>query len=169
MELPTKIEPETTDLPTTLQWRLERKSHGRLDCVDARGQRHADVDVLRAFPISAPNDAVALIAADGSELVWIETLTVIDPAVRAMLEAELASREFLPVIRSIESVSDGEPTEWHVITDRGATRFKVAHADDILCQSDSGAFITDTIGVRYRIPNAMDLDPDSRRRFEKSL
>jgi len=169
MTIPAKIERETTAWPATLQWRLERKSHGRLDCIDALGQRHIDIDVLRAFPISAPDDAVALVAADGSELVWIETLTLIDPAVRALLEAELASREFLPAIRSIESVSDGEPTEWHVTTDRGATRFKVAHADDILRQSDFSALITDIYGVRYRIPNVLDLDPSSRRRFEKSL
>ncbi|MFN9369066.1 MAG: DUF1854 domain-containing protein, partial [Planctomycetia bacterium] len=112
-------------------WILERHPHGRLVFVSAAGQRHDAVDLLRAFPITDPTGPVAVVAGDGAELAWIAALSAVPPALRSMLEAELAEREFLPVIERIEAVSDGEPAEWTVVTDRGRQRFKVAAADDI--------------------------------------
>ena len=73
------------------------------------------------------------------------------------------------MIERIEAVSDSEPAEWSVETDRGLRRFTVAHADDILRLPDSGAVITDTYGVRYTIPSVARLDSHSRRLFEKAL
>jgi hypothetical protein len=52
-------------------WRVERASHGRLDFIDTAGQRYGDVDVLRAFPVSAPAGPVVIVASDGAELAWI--------------------------------------------------------------------------------------------------
>jgi hypothetical protein len=150
-------------------WALERHPHGRLVLVDARGRRHTDVDVLRAFPVTAPRGPVAIVAPDGGELAWIESLAEVDPPLRTILEAVLAEREFLPVIRRIEAVSDAEPAEWTVLTDRGPHRFKVGHADDIVRQLDGVAFITDTFGVRYLIPSVDALDGGSRRLLEKML
>ena len=112
-------------------WRIERHDHGRLDFVDAHGMRHNDVDVLRAFPVTAAAGPVAIIAADGGELAWVESLADQPAELRTLLERELAQREFLPVIERIEAVSDSEPSEWSVITDRGRHRFKVSHVDDI--------------------------------------
>ena len=148
-------------------WRIERHDHGRLDLVDAHGVRHHDVDVLRAFPVTAASGPVAIIAADGGELAWVESLADQPGELRTLLERELAQREFLPVIEQIEAVSDTEPSEWTVVTDRGRHRFKVAHADDVARQTDGGVFITDTFGMRYRIPNESSLDAVSRRLLDK--
>ena len=148
-------------------WRLERASHGRLDLVDAAGRRHADVDVLRAFPVSAPAGPVAIVADDGTELAWVDALSDLGPSLRDLLERELAQREFLPVIERIETVLDGEPTEWSVFTDRGPRRFQVAHTDDIAYRTDGSAFITDTVGVRYHIPRVSQLDARSRRLLDR--
>jgi len=82
-------------------WRLERAAHGRLDLIDAAGHRHIDVDVLRGFPVSAPAGPVAIVAADGDELAWIDSLSDLDPSLRELLEKELSQREFLPVIERI--------------------------------------------------------------------
>ena len=150
-------------------WTLERHAHGRLVLVDAGGTRHDDVDVLRAFPVSAPQGPVAIVAADGGELAWIESLAGLAPPLRTILEEELAEREFLPVIERIIAVSDSEPAEWTVATNRGPSRFKVGHVDDILREPDGAAFITDTFGVRYRIPDVESLDATSRRLLEKML
>ena len=148
-------------------WRIERHDHGRLDFVDAHGMRHNDVDVLRAFPVTAAAGPVAIIAADGGELAWVESLADQPAELRTLLERELAQREFLPVIERIEAVSDSEPSEWSVITDRGRHRFKVSHVDDIARQADGGVFITDTFGMRYRIPRESSLDATSRRLLDK--
>jgi hypothetical protein len=148
-------------------WVLERHAHGRLAFVSAAGQRHDAVDVLRAFPITDPAGPVAVVAGDGAELAWIPALAEVPPALRSMLEAELAQREFLPRIERIEAVSDGEPAEWKVVTDRGPQRVKVAAVDDITSDEAGGAFVTDTFGVRYRITSVAALDARSRRLFEK--
>jgi hypothetical protein len=148
-------------------WKLERHPHGRLDFVDTQGQRHANVDVLRAFPVSDPAGPAAIVAADGGELAWIESLSTVAAPLRTILETELAQREFLPRIERIEAVSDGEPAEWTVLTDRGPHRFKVAHADDFVAQPDGGAFVTDTFGMRYAIPSVAALDLRSRRLLER--
>jgi hypothetical protein len=157
----------TSSAPSPEGWRIERHDHGRLDLVDTHGRRHHDVDVLRAFPVTAPAGPVAIIAADGGELAWVESLADQPPELRTLLERELAQREFLPVIERIEAVSDAEPSEWTVATDRGHHRFKVAHADDVARQPDGGVFITDTFGMRYRIPRESMLDATSRRLLDK--
>lgn len=144
-------------------WVLERHAHGRLVFHDAAGRRHEGVDVLRAFPVSAADGPVAIVAADGGELAWIDALAAIGPPLRPLLERELAEREFLPVIERVATISDGEPAEWSVQTDRGPHRFKVSHADDVVRQADGVVFITDTDGVRYLVPSFDALDAESRR------
>lgn len=148
-------------------WRLERRGHGRLDLVDTHGRRHHDVDVVRAFPVTAPAGPVAIVAADGGELAWMESLAGLPAPLEALLVGELAQREFLPVIERIDSVSEAEPSEWSVITDRGPHRFRVAHADDVARQPDGSVFVTDTFGMRYRIPRVAALDSTSRRLLDK--
>jgi hypothetical protein len=151
-----------------IEWRLEKKPHGRLDFLDSQGKRHDDVDVLRAFPVSDPTGPVAIVGDNDVELAWVESLAGVEPGLRSLLEEELARREFMPVIERIETVSDGEPAEWSVVTDRGAHRFKVGHADDILRLPDGSAVISDTFGLRYAIPSLARLDARSRRFFERA-
>jgi len=117
-------------------WRLERHVHGRLDFVAADGSRQTNVDVLRAFPVTAAAGPVAIVAGAGGELAWIDALAEEPADLRALLESH---------------------------------RFKVDSADDIAHQPDGGAFVSDTHGVRYRIPNVDALDGRSRRLFEKML
>jgi len=159
--------PAITSAESLDGWLIERHPHGRLDLVDAHGRRHRDVDVLRAFPVTAATGPVAIIAADGGELAWVQSLASLPAGLQALLDRELAQREFLPVIERIESISDTEPTEWAVVTDRGGHRFKVAHTDDVARRADGSVFITDTFGMRYRVPEVAALDLHSRRLLEK--
>lgn len=148
-------------------WVLERHAHGRLVFIAADGGRHDDVDVLRAFPVTAAQGPVAIVGADGGELAWIDALAAVAEPLRTILEQELAEREFLPVVERIEAIADSEPAEWTVTTDRGPHRFKVAHADDVVRQPDGAVFITDTDGVRYRVPRFDALDAESRRLLDR--
>lgn len=156
-------------LPTADGWTLERHADGRIDFIDAQGRRHENVDVLRAFPVSAPRGQVAIVAATGGELAWIEELAAVEPTLRRLLEGELAVRELVPVIERIDTVSDGEPAEWWVVTDRGPRSFRVRHADDIARPDDGSATITDTVGMRYVIPDLSKLPARERRLFEKMI
>lgn len=150
-------------------WRLERQADGRLEFIDALGRRHANVDVVRGFPVTAPAGPVAVVAASGDELAWIESVAAAAEPLRGLLEEELARREFLPVIERIESIVLGEPAAWSVVTDRGPHRFQVAHADDVVRDADGGAVVTDTFGLRYRIRDEGALDGRSRRLLERTL
>lgn len=150
-------------------WRLERRPHGRVDLVAADGTVHADVDVVRAFPLSAPDGAVAIVAPDGAELVWVESLERTPEPLRGLILAELSAREFLPVIARIEAISDTDPAEWSVVTDRGPRRFAVSGPDDVERLPDSSALVVDTSGVRYRIPSIDALDDRSRRLLDDTM
>ncbi len=152
---------------TAPAWRLDRRPDGRLDLVDAAGVVHADVDVLRAFPLSDPEGAVAIVGADGAELAWIEQRSSLPADERRLVEAELAVRDFLPVIESVESVTEGEPTHWQVRTDRGPRQFTTANADAIDRRRDGSIVITDTHGIRFLVRDRSGLDARSRRLIDK--
>jgi hypothetical protein len=149
--------------------RLEQTIHGRLQFTGTDGVTHSNVDIVRAFPISAPQAAVSILSADGAELAWIEPLEAAPESLRATVERELASRDFLPVIERIESISAGEPTGWSVVTDRGRRRFTVAHADDILRAKDDSVMVTDTDGVRYHIPSLAKLPVRERHLIDRAM
>ncbi len=149
-------------------WQLVRRDDGGLDFLAADGTRHEDVEVRRGFPFSAPREGIAIISAGGSELVWIESLESVDRRLAALLEEVLSHREFMPVIDRIVSVSEGRPAEWNVVTDRGPHRFSVAHPDDVSRQSDGGLVLTDTDGIRYRIPASAARDLRNRRLLDQA-
>ena len=150
-------------------WRLVPRPHGHVDFVDGAGTVHCDVDVLRAFPVTAPQGPVAIVAADGTELAWLEALDDVPEPLRGSIVAELSTREFLPVIGRIEAISDDDPPVWSVATDRGQRRFAVASSDDIDRLPDRSAFVVDATGVRYRIADLDALDPRSRQLLEKTM
>ena len=82
---------------------------------------------------------------------------------------QLSSREFLPVIDRIEAISDSDPAEWTVLTDRGPRRFQVATPDDVERLADGSAFVVDGSGVRYRIAAIAALDFHSRRLLDRTM
>lgn len=155
--------------PIGTDWRLEERADNGIDLRAADGTLHEDVDIRRGFPLSAPRQGVAVLAADGSELAWIESLDALAPATAAQIEGLLAAREFVPVIERIEGILEGRPAEWSVVTDRGPCRFQVAHPDDIARQVDGGLSVTDTSGIRYRVPDPGRLDARSRRLLDRLL
>jgi hypothetical protein len=155
----------------TASFGLSHDPFGRLMLIDADGVRHVGVDPIRAFPLSMPERFISLCDEHGHEIVCVDHLSDLPPNVRCVLEAELAEREFVPVIARIVRVTgDGGPaSEWSVETDRGATRFTVDGEDDIRTLSPTRAIITDSSGVRYLVADSRALDGASRRVLERFL
>lgn len=147
-------------------WQLERRPEGGLEFMSADGRRHTDVELRRAFPLSAPETGLAVVSAQGVELAWVDSLAAVGEGLRRFLHEELGRREFMPVIERIDSISETQPAEWAVVTDRGSHRFTVAHPDDV-ARRPEGTFVTDTDGIRYRIAAETALDPRSRRILER--
>ena len=89
----------------TVDYQLSRDTHGRLVFTAADGQRVEGVVPVRAFPITAPDDGIALVDPHGHELAWIPRLEQLPRALAEIVAEELAGREFMPVISRIISVS----------------------------------------------------------------
>ena len=149
---------------------LARDAHGRLLLRDAEGHEHAGVHAVRAFPLSDPDGAVSLVGAEGRELAWVERPTTLDAPTRALIDEELARREFAPVIEQLLDVSTfATPSEWTVRTDRGEARFVLKAEEDIRRLGGGALLVTDSHGIGYRIADLRALDRRTRRLLERFL
>lgn len=149
---------------------LKRNPFGRLVFTAADGTLIEDVALVRAFPIAAPDHGIAVVSAEGRELAWIDTLRELPPAQREVIERELASREFLPEIRAIRSVSSyATPSTWEVETDRGPTSLVLNGEEDIRRIGAGALLVADCHGVQFLVRDAAGLDRASRKLLDRFL
>ncbi|MEW6464727.1 MAG: DUF1854 domain-containing protein [Pseudomonadota bacterium] len=151
---------------------LARNRLGRLVLTLPDGTVHAGVVPVRAFPISAPQRDVSLVSADGHELAWVDDLHALPEVQRALIESELAEREFMPVIERLLSVSTfSTPSIWEVQTDRGRCQLELKGEEDIRRLAGEGArlMIASAEGLHFLIPDLRALDRHSRRLIERFL
>lgn len=152
-------------------WDLHRNPHGRLVLRAADGTAHVGVTPVRAFPIAAPGEGLSLVGPDGHELAWVPRLEQLAPAVRALVEEELAAREFVPTITRIRSVSSfSTPSIWEVDTDRGATQLVLKGEEDIRrLEGRTKLLIAASDGLQFHVPDVTALDRASRKLLERFL
>lgn len=149
---------------------LERDARGRLVLTAADGTRHEGVLPVRAFPLTAADEGLSLVGTDGHELAWIEHPAALPAAQRALLDEELAQREFVPVIERIRAVSTfSTPSTWEVETDRGPTRLVLKAEEDIRRLAGGALLLTDRDGLAFRVRDRFALDRGSRRLLERFL
>ena len=148
---------------------LIRNTAGRL--VFTRNElSHEGVVPVRAFPIAAPDECISLLGIDGHELVLIEKLAELTPDIRALINEELACREFTPEISRINQVSSfATPSSWHVSTDRGDTELLLKAEDHIRSLAHNALLITDSHGVSFLISDVEQLDAHSRNLLDRFL
>lgn len=141
---------------------------GRLVLTDEEGREHVGVEPVRAFPLSDPTHWIALVDAEGHEVLNIPSFDDLSPGARKVLEAELANREFVPLIERVEHISgDVFPARWDVQTDCGATTLELDSEDDIRRIGSHRVLITDARKMRYHVPDTRSLDAYSRRVLER--
>ena len=154
----------------TLDFSLERDHHGQLVLIERDGTRHEGVLPVRAFPLTAPDSGLALVGPDGRERAWVAQPADLGPVARALVEHELAHRDFVPVIERIRSVSTfATPSTWEVDTDRGSTTLVLEAEENIRRLAGSVLLITDSQGLLFRVRDRFGLDRDSRRLLERFL
>ena len=165
MNLPTA--PAHADLTQALP--LSRNPFGRL-VLQKDGSAHV-VNPVRAFPLAAPLQGVSLIGENGKEVLWITDLNAVDGAARALLDEDLAAREFQPLIQRIVSVSTfSVPSVWELETDRGPVRMTLKAEEDIRkLNGRQNLLITSADGVHYKLPETTQLDKASRKLLERFL
>lgn len=157
--------------PAGMEAMLQRDAHGRLVLTLPDGSVHEDVTPVRAFPIAAPLEGLALLGADGHEIVWVARFDQLSTADRRLVEEELAVREFTPAIEKILSVSSfSTPSTWQVQTDRGPAQFVLKGEEDIRrLGSRTRLLVSSSDGLQFRVPDATALDRPSRRLLERFL
>ena len=144
--------------------RFSRNVWGQLVLSLPNGAEHHGVEAVRCFPLTDPEGAIALLDAEGHELLNLARLDVLNPAALDVLQRELSEREFIPVIRQIISTTPSNPPcRWEVETDRGRTAFQLESEDDVRRLGPTGAIVADSNGIRYKIPNIDELDASSQR------
>lgn len=163
--------PITASTPSAASaFTLHRDPHGQLVLGLPDGTVHAPVWPVRAFPLAAPEEGLALVGAGGRELLWIERLDLLPPALRAAIDAALAERELMPRIERLVAVSTySTPSRWDVETDRGPTQLILKGEEDIRRLPGGALLITDSHGLAFLLPQASALDRRSRRLLERFL
>ena len=156
---------------TPSQFTLQRNAHGRLELVLEGSTQPEEVTPVRAFPIAAPDEGLSLVGGDGHELLWMPRLAQLPAEARALVEEELAVREFVPVIEKIHDVSSfSVPSTWELLTDRGPARLQLKAEEDIRrLQGRTHLLIASADGVQYRVRDVSALDKHSRKLLERFL
>jgi hypothetical protein len=160
--------------PTSTPFTLQRNGFGKLIYLDAGGTPHEGVTPVRAFALSAPDQGLSLISAEGKELQWIDRLEDLPEDTRTLIAEELAQREFMPVIQRIVAVgSFATPSTWQVETDRGATELILKSEDDIRRLRGTlypqGLLIADSNGIHFMIRDRAALDAHSQKILKRFL
>ncbi len=143
---------------------LSLDSHARLVVRLPNGTTHVGVIPVRAFPLTAPDEFIGFVDAHGREIACVPTIDELDAASRELLVAELDRHEFMPIVREVLEASKGAPpTTFRVRTDRGEITFVVLSEEHIRALDRGSLLITDSLGIRYRVPDPRTLSRKSRK------
>ncbi|MBC7452676.1 MAG: DUF1854 domain-containing protein [Massilia sp.] len=155
---------------TTNLFELSRDGFGVLVLIAEDGTVHQGVAPVRAFPIQAPEQGIALVLHDGREVAWIDAIAELPPAIGALVQEELDGRDFMPEIAHIASVSSfAMPCTWRVQTDRGDTEFVLKGEEDIRRIGDASLLVADNHGIHYLVRNMFTIDKHSRKILDRFL
>ncbi len=156
---------------TASRFTLERTPFGKLVLINESGERFEGVVPVRAFPIQSPEDGISLVSTDGKEVAWVDLLSDVPQPAQDLIRAELATREFMPVIERIVSVTSySTPCTWTVETDRGTTEFVLRGDEDIRrIGKDNALLIADAHGIQYLVRDQFAMDTHSKRVLDRFL
>jgi len=155
---------------TITNFTLHRDSFGRLNLTDAAGTLYENVAPVRAFPIQAPEEGLSLVNTDGKEIAWLDHLSDLPSDQADMVREDLAGREFMPVIQTIQSVTSyATPCTWKVKTDRGDTEFVLRGEEDIRRIGSVSLLVSDTHGINFLIRDQFNLDKHSKKILDRFL
>jgi len=153
---------------TNQSHRLERDDLGSLVLIDHAGTRHVGIYPVRAFPITAIEAGIGLMDSSGKELCWFPDITSIPQSELELIEVELATREFMPVIERIVKVSTfATPSIWDIETNRGPTRIRLKGEEDIRRIAGNILLISDANGLQFLIKDSTALDKASKKLLDR--
>jgi Domain of unknown function (DUF1854) len=135
-----------------------------------QGETHAQVTAVRAFPIMSPDTGVSVLSHEGRELYWFDDLSSLQGELKEALLQCLQSREFMPEILKLESVSGFiTPCHWRIQTSRGYTQLLLNGEEDIKRLNSNTLIVSDAYGVQFLIKNLSGMDRVSRKLLDRFL
>jgi hypothetical protein len=153
-----------------IHFQFDQAPSGRWFYISAEGQQHDNVMAVRSFPVASPNEGIAIVDADGKELLWIAHLNALSEAVRAKILMAMNQREFMPEILKLYGVSGFiAPSTWDIETDRGRTKLLLKGEEDIRRLSGKVMLVTDGHGVQFLIRDMSQMDRQSRKLLDRFL
>ncbi len=157
-----------------------RSERGRLHW--QYGAAWLEVSLARLFPLSEPEEWIAVLNTEGKELGVLATLHGLPHESLSAVREELAHRYLIPRITRILSGRERFGIlEWEVETDRGPATFQMRNSAEHIHHGHGGGgenvqqssanrlSLTDVEGNRYDIPDIEALDAASRKHLELVL
>ncbi len=156
-----------TTKKTNNEFTFSCDDRGRLIGEDRQGNRHVGLSAMRLFPMSDPENWIAVFDDKGTELVCIPSISKLPANSASAIRTSLTNCEFIPVIERIVKISSNDPPcRWTVETDRGNTEFIINDEKDLRRLSQWSVLIVDARGIRYSIPDTRKLNAYGRRAVE---
>ena len=152
---------------------LRKDYFGHLELVWSDGEIVERLTPVRAFPFSDPENGFSLVDSETHEVVWLDSINDLKPEDRVLVDEALATREFMPVITRIDSVSSfNTPSTWQVETAQGKTQLVLKgeeHIRRINGMGGNNLLISDNHGIQFLIKDVSQLDKHSRRLLDRFL
>jgi hypothetical protein len=152
---------------------LRNDAFGNLDLVWSDGEVVECVVPVRAFPFSDPDNGFSLVDSESHEIVWLDSINDLKAEDRVLVDEALATREFMPVITRIDSVSSfNTPSTWQIETAQGKTQLVLKgeeHIRRINGMGGNNLLISDNHGIQFLIKDVNQLDKHSRRLLDRFL
>ena len=156
----TVTHPEHVDIGAV---RLFREPPWMLRLTIAGDRSYTRVKVVRAAPLSYPNQYISLLDAKDEEICMVPDLKQLDEEMRRIVQEELDRRYLTSTIQQIASIRNEFGTSyWDVQTNRGRREFVVQNvAENAQWLGEHRLLLVDVDGNRFEIPNLGDLDRKS--------
>lgn len=156
----TVTHPENVD---TAKLRLFREPAWTLRLTIDDDRSYLKVKVVRAAPLSYPDQYISFLDGKDEEICMVDDLKVLDNDARALIGEELDRRYLTATIHSVNTIRNEYGTSyWDVVTDRGAREFVVQNvSENAQWLGDHRLLIIDVDGNRFEIPRLDELDKKS--------
>jgi len=152
--------PEQVDVS---KLRLFRQPAWMLRLTIAGDRSYPRIKIVRAAPLSHPDQYISLLDSQDEEICMIDDLTQVNEATRRIINEELDLRYLTSTVHRVNSVRNEFGTSyWEVETDRGQREFVVQNvAENARWLSENRLLLIDVDGNRFEIPRLDQLDKKS--------
>ena len=156
---------------------LSEDSFGRLalslsgeDTAEPAVETHADVRLVRCFPLTRPHEFLSIQDAEGVEIGILTEIGGLGEASRCIVERWLADYYLTARVEGIDRVETRSGIiTWLLRTDRGPKTVYLRDRQHARPLRDGRTILIDIYDARYEIPPSADLDPRSRHWLEIEL